>query len=160
MKKLIVLAFVLMNLMIFSHAEVFPESALPPEVVNIELTSFDAKANKANFEVKLYNPNAFKLPVREVYGDIQLNELANANIEANGKKSLGPHDTQVFSVPIIVKPDALLKASNDVMINGSAHYKFKGYMMTPVGELPIEDEGELTQAQILSFFQAVLSLSQ
>jgi LEA14-like dessication related protein len=160
MKKLLAIAFVIMNLSALSHAGVMPDNVLAPEVVNIKLKSFTAEQNRAILDVSLYNPNDFKLPVREMYGDIYLNETAIAKIEALGEKSLGAHETQLFSVPVIVKPDELTNASTNVMMNGVANYRFKGYMMSPVGEVPVEHEGQLTREQIMSFFQAVMSIRQ
>tara|TARA_R110001606_G_scaffold395664_2_gene568386 strand:+ start:3626 stop:4114 length:489 start_codon:yes stop_codon:yes gene_type:complete len=160
MKKLFALAFVILNFMTYSHAEIIPESVLAPEVVNINLKSFTAKENRAVIEVTLYNPNDFKLPVREMYGDILLNENTIANIEALSKKSLGAHETQLITVPVIVKPDELANASTNVMMSGVANYRFKGYMMSPVGEIPVEHQGQLTREQMLSFFQAVVAIRQ
>jgi LEA14-like dessication related protein len=160
MKKLFVIAFLVLNFITYSHAEVFPDSVLSPEVVNIKLKSFTAEENSAVLDVTLYNPNDFKLPVREMYGDIYLNENAIANIEALGKKSLGAHETQIFTVPVTVNPDELTNASSNVMMSGLANYRFKGYMMSPVGEIPVEHQGQLTREQMLTFFQAVIAIRQ
>lgn len=158
MKKLLAIVFVIVNFSTFSNADAFPDNVLPPEVVNIKLTSFDTEKNRAVFDVSLYNPNNFKLPVREVYGDIYLNENAIANIEALSKKSLAAHDTQIFSVPVVIKPEQLTNASSNIMLSGIAHYRFKGHMMTSVGELPVEYEDQLTKQQIMNFIQVVLSI--
>lgn len=158
MKNLLAIIFLIINFLTFSNAAVFPDNVLPPEIVNIKLTSFDAEKNRAVFDVKLYNPNNFKLPVREAYGDIYLNENAIASIEALSKKSLAAHDTQIFSIPVVVKAEQLTNAGSNIMLTGIANYRFKGYMMTPVGELPVEREGQLTKQEILSFLQAIMSL--
>lgn len=160
MKKLFIIAFILLNFMAYSHAQVLPDSVISPEVVNIELKSFTAEDNTAVLDVTLYNPNDFKLPIREMYGDIYLNENAIANIEALGKKSLGAYETRIFTVPVTVQPDELTNASSNVMLSGVANYRFKGYMMSPVGEIPVEHEGQLTTEQIFSFFQAVIAIRQ
>lgn len=160
MKKLFVIAFIVLNFMTYSQAGVIPDSVQSPEVINISLKSFTAAENRAVLDVTLYNPNDFKLPVREMYGDIYLNESAIANVEALGKKSLGAHETQIFTVPVTVKPDQLTNASSNVMMSGVANYRFKGYMMSPVGEIPVEHQGQLTREQMLSFFQAVIAIRQ
>lgn len=160
MRKLFTIVFIVLNFMTYSNAEVLPDSVLPPEVVNIELKSFTAEENRAIFDISLYNPNDFKIPVREVYGDIYLNEKTIANIEALSKKSLGAYDTQIFTVPVLVKPDELLNASTNVMMTGLANYRFKGYMMSPVGEIPVEHEGQLTKEQLISLLQAVTAIRQ
>lgn len=157
MKILLAIAFVIMNLSTFSNANIFPEDILPPEVVNIQLKSFSAKENSAVFDVTLFNPNHFKLPLREVYGDLYLNDNVIANIEALSKKSLAAHASQIFTVPIIIKPEQLANASTNVIVSGVANYRFKGYMMTPVGELPIEHKAHLTNQQILTFVQTILA---
>jgi len=160
MKKLFVIAFLVLNFMTFSHAALFPDSVLPPEIVNIKLKSYNAEENSAILDVTLYNPNDFKLPVREMYGDIYLNDNAIANIEALGKRSLGAHETQMFTVPVTVKPDELANASTNVMMSGVANYRFKGYMMSPVGEIPVEHQGQLSREQMFSLFQAVIAIRQ
>ncbi|MFT6909555.1 MAG: LEA14-like dessication related protein [Oleiphilaceae bacterium] len=160
MKKLFVIAFLVLNFITYSHADVFPDSVVSPEVVNIKLKSFTAEKNRAVLDVTLYNPNDFKLPVREMYGNIYLNENAIANIEAIGKKSLGAHETQIFTVPVTVQPDELNNASSNVMMSGVANYHFKGYVMSPVGEIPVEHQGQLTREQMLAFFQAVIAIRQ
>ncbi len=146
--------------MTYSNAELLPDSVMSPEVVDIKLKSFTAEENRAVLDVTLYNPNDFKLPIREVYGDIYLNENAIANFEALSKKSLGAHETQIFTVPVTANPDELVNASTSVMMTGEANYRFKGYMMSPVGEIPVEHEGQLTREQMLSFFQAVIAIRQ
>tara|TARA_R110002050_G_scaffold1244_4_gene8697 strand:- start:130151 stop:130639 length:489 start_codon:yes stop_codon:yes gene_type:complete len=160
MKKLFAIAFIVLNFITYSNADLLPDSVLPPEIVDIKLKSFKAEDSRAVLDVTLHNPNDFKLPIREAYGDIYLNDSAIANIEALGKKSLGPRETQVFTVPVTVKPDELVNASTNVMMSGVANYRFKGYMMSPVGEMPVEHQGQLTREQMLSFFQAVMTVRQ
>jgi len=160
MKTLFAIVFIAFNFMPYSHAELLPDSVLPPEIVDIKLKSFTAEENRAVLDVTLHNPNDFKLPIREAYGDIYLNDSAIANIEALGKKSLGPLETQLFTVPVSVQPDELVNASANVMMSGVANYRFKGYMMSPVGEVPVEHEGQLSREQMLSFFQAVMAIRQ
>lgn len=160
MKKLFAIAFVIMNLSTFSNADVFPENVLSPEVVNVELKSFTAAENSAVLDVTLHNPNNFKLPVKEMYGDVYLNDSAIANVEALGKKSLDANETRVFTVPVTVKPNELTNASTNVLMSGVANYRFKGYMMSPVGEIPVEHKGQLTKEQLLTFFQAVMTIQR
>lgn len=44
-----------------------------PEVRGIELKSFSVLDNTATFEVTLYNPNSFSLPISGLTGGIKLN---------------------------------------------------------------------------------------
>ncbi len=46
-----------------------------PQVKGVELKSFSAKNKQAVFEVALYNPNNFSLPISGMNGDIVLNQL-------------------------------------------------------------------------------------
>ena len=91
-----------------------------PQIQNIKLISFSAEKETAVFEVQVYNPNDFKVPVREVSGDIYLNEQHVSNLEANSKKSLVPLSPQTFTVPIVVNSDAVMTSANDIMLTGVA----------------------------------------
>ena len=77
-------------------------------------------------------------------------------MEANSNKSLAPLSSQTFTLPIMVNRDAVMASANDIVITGIAEYRFKGYIMTPVGELPITESGRLTAYQALAFLQAAL----
>jgi hypothetical protein len=44
-------------------------------------------------------------------------------------------------VPITVDTDATVESANNIMLTGIAEYEFNGYMMTPVGEIPINKAG-------------------
>lgn len=141
----------------YCHADAFDYSSMKyPEIRDIKLVSFSAEQETAIFDVSVYNPNTYKLPVRELSGEIYLNKQHVSTLDATSKKSLAPLATQVFTVPIKVNSDALMTAANDVMLTGTAAYRFKGYMMTPVGELPISESGQLTAEQILTFLRATL----
>ena len=156
MRTLLAILLVWAGFIAYSNADILEDSVLTPEIRTITLNSFSAEENSAVFDVEVYNPNAFKLPVRELYGDIHLNQYDVADVEASSKKSLAAHSTQIYTVPINVDLDSLMNAAAGVMIQGSAKYSFKGYMMTPVGEMPISEEGELSAEQILAFLNAML----
>lgn len=156
MRKLLAILLVSMSFITCSNADILKDSILIPEIRNITLNSFSADENRAVFDVEVYNPNPFKLPVRELYGNINLNQYNVADIEATSNNSLKAHGTQMFTVPVKVDPDALMNAAAGVMMQGRAKYIFKGYMMTPVGEIPVTQEGELTAEQIIVLIQATL----
>jgi len=157
MKKLSALFILLLSIASYGYAAVFdPDSLQYPQIQNIQLNSFSAEQETAIFEVQVYNPNDFKLPIRELSGDIYLNEQHVSNLEANSKKDLAPLSTQTFIVPVIVKTDAVMTSAEDILLTGVANYRFKGYMMTPIGELPILESGQLTAEQVLTFLQATL----
>jgi LEA14-like dessication related protein len=154
MSKLLAIFLMSISIIVSSNADILEDSVLTPEIRSIKLNSFSAEENHAVFDVEVYNPNAFKLPVRELYGDIHLNQYNIADIEASSKQSLGAHATQMFTVPVEVNPDALMNAAAAVMIQGLAKYSFKGYVMTPVGEMPITQAGELNTEQVIELLHA------
>lgn len=158
MKKLFTLLLVSISFIGLSYADIFSEAIQMPEVKNIQLKSFSPEENSAVFVVDVYNPNAFKLPVREIYGDMHLNDHHVADVEANSKRSLAAHATETFTVPIEAMPNGLVNAATSILTIGVAKYSFKGNMMTPVGEIPLLEEGELTTEQIMALLQAALSV--
>ena len=161
MKKLLALTFVLMSFIGYGYAGVFStDSVLLPKIRNIQLKSFSAEENRAVFDVTVYNPNDFKLPVRELSGDIYLNDQIVANLEATSKQSLGALATQLFTVPVVINPDALIISANGIMTSGVAKYNFKGYMLTPVGELPISQQDQLTTEQMLALLHISILTKQ
>jgi len=156
-KKLPVLFMLLFSFVTYGYADAFDFSSMKyPEIRDIKLISFSPEHKTATFEVLVYNPNTYKVPVKELTGNIYLNKQHVSTLDANSKKSLAPLATQVFTVPINVNTEALMTAANDVMLTGIADYRFKGYMMTPVGELPITESGQLTAEQILTLIRATL----
>lgn len=152
-----VFVVVLMLISLVSQAGVLDQNIIMPEIQAIKLKQFSPELNSAIFEVEVYNPNSFKLPVKELSGDILLSHNKVAELSANSKKSLAAQSTQLFTVPVSVNVDNLLLSIDTVLKSGIAHYQFQGYMMTPVGELPIEQHGELSNEQILILLQALLT---
>lgn len=57
-----------------------------PQIQLIKLISFSAEKQQAVFEVDVYNPNDFKIPVRELSGEIFLNKERVSTLKANSKK--------------------------------------------------------------------------
>lgn len=155
MKKLFVVVWMLISFA--SHAGILDQDIIMPEIQTVTLKQFSAELNSAVFDVEVYNPNTFKLPVKELSGDILLSQHKVAELSANSKKSLAAQSTQLFTVPVSINVANLLLSIDTVLKSGVAHYQFKGYMMTPVGELPIEQHGELSNEQILVLLQALLT---
>ena len=127
-----------------------------PQIQLIKLISFSAEKQQAVFEVEVYNPNDFKIPVRELTGEIFLNKQRVSTLEANSKKSLAALSTQTFIVPITVDTNATVESANNIILTGIAEYEFNGYMMTPVGEIPVNKSGQLSAEQLLVFLQMIL----
>ncbi|MBE0439202.1 MAG: LEA type 2 family protein [Gammaproteobacteria bacterium] len=155
MKKMFVVVLMLIGLV--SQAGVLDQAIMMPEIQTIKLKQFSAELNSAIFEVEVYNPNSFKLPVKQLSGDILLSHNKVAQLNASSKKSLAAQSTQLFTVPVSVNLDNLLLSMDSVLKSGVAHYQFQGYMMTPVGDLPIEQHGELSNDQILVLLHALLT---
>jgi hypothetical protein len=156
MKKYLILVLTLL-LPINSSAAMFDaENTKLPQIKRIELISFSPENQSAVFDVDVYNPNDFKLPVRELTGEVHLNEQHVASLQATSKSSLAALSTQTFKVPISVKPDAMLLSAQQILLSGRAEYLFKGYMMTPVGELPIQHQGQLDSQQIVFLLNTIL----
>ncbi len=157
MKQFLIIAFTLLLLPLNSIAVMFDaENTKPPQIKRVELISFSAENHSAVFDVDVYNPNDFKLPVRELTGETHLNKQHVASLQATSKSSLAAFSTQTFKVPISVKPDAMLLSAQQIFISGQAEYLFKGYMMTPVGELPIRYQGQLDSQQIVFLLNTIL----
>ena len=124
-----------------------------PQIKGIELKSFSVKDKQALFEVALYNPNAFSLPISGVTGDIVLNQMAIGSIEAGSDQSLAAHATQLVAVPIMLDPDLLIKAAKSVLNLRQAEYTFNGGIMTSMGQIPFSKKGDLSvQDLIYTFF--------
>ncbi len=157
MKHYFMLCMVLLLLAINSHAALFdPDNTLTPQIKRIQLVSFSTENHQAVFDVDVYNPNDFKLPVRELSGQVHLNQQHVASLDATSKASLAPLSMQTYKVPISVKPQAIVSSANQIMMSGQAHYQFKGYMMTPIGELPIQHQGQLDPQQIVLLLNTIL----
>ncbi len=123
-----------------------------PEVKKIELKSFSMKDQQAVFEVLLYNPNSFSVPITKMMGDITLNQIAIGNIDVESDIALESYATQKVSVPIKLNSNALIKAVKNIFKLRQAEYTFKGGVMTSAGELKFSTEGDLSMKELISTF--------
>lgn len=123
-----------------------------PQVKGVELKSFSAKNKQAVFEVALYNPNSFSLPISGLNGDIVLNKLTIGNIDAESDQSLAAHATQSVTLPIMLDTDALAKAAKSVLNLRQAQYIFNGRVSTSAGQIPISKKGNLSVQDLISAF--------
>ena len=125
-----------------------------PEVKGVELKSFSAKNKQAVFEVALYNPNNFSLPISGMNGDIVLNQLTIGSLDAESDQHLAALSTQLVTLPILLNTDALVKAVKSVLNQRQAQYTFNGGLMTSVGKIPFSKKGDLSMKDLISaFFQ-------
>lgn len=123
-----------------------------PQVKGIALKSFSVEDKQALFEVALYNPNAFSLPISGVTGDIILNQMAIGSIDAGSDQILAAHATQLVAVPIMLDPDLLVKAAKSVLNLRQAQYTFNGGIMTSMGQIPFSKKGDLSVQDLINAF--------
>ncbi len=151
MKK--ILPFLLLSLsLIGCNSGLVKEFVDMPEVKGLELKSFSAKDKKAIFEVDLYNPNAFSLPLSGMTGDITVNQLTIGSVDAKSDESLAAHSTQKVTLPIMLNSDALMEAAKSVMKQQKAEYSFNGGVKTSVGDIPLSKKGNLSLQDLISTF--------
>ena len=99
MTKLTLNLTLFLNLVLGQYVYAFDmASMLTPQIQDIMLISFSAEKQNAVFEVDVYNPNDFKIPVRELSGEVFLNKYLVSKLEASSKKSLAALSTQTFNV--------------------------------------------------------------
>ena len=123
-----------------------------PQVKGIALKSFSVEDKQALFEVALYNPNAFSLPISGVTGDIILNQMAIGSIDAGSDQILAAHATQLVAVPIMLDPDLLIKAAKSVLNLRQAQYTLNGGIMTSMGQIPFSKKGDLSVQDLINAF--------
>jgi LEA14-like dessication related protein len=131
-------------------ADMVKEFVAPPEVKNIQLANFSVEDKQAVFELSLYNPNPFPLPISGMAGDISLNNLHIGSLEAQSEQHLAAYGTQTVTLPVSLDPNALLEAAKSVLLQGKANYNFNGNVSTSLGQVPFTKEGELSAKDILS----------
>jgi LEA14-like dessication related protein len=125
-----------------------------PQVKGVELKSFSAENKQAVFEIALYNPNNFSLPISGMNGDIMLNQLTIGSLDAESDQHLAALSTQLVTLPILLNADALVKAVKSILNQRQAQYTFNGGLMTSVGKIPFSKKGDLSMKDLISaFFQ-------
>jgi len=150
MKKL--LTVLIMAMTLSGCASMVQELMQAPQVKGVQLKSFSAKDKSIVFDVDLYNPNSFALPISGLSGDMMLNQLEVGSIEAESDQNLAALSTQTVTVPIALDTNALIEAAQSVLTKRQANYNFNGGVKTPVGKIPFSKSGELSAQEILSTF--------
>jgi LEA14-like dessication related protein len=148
--KRIILISVIVSL--FGCGQIIKEFVDTPEIRGVELKSFSAVDKTAIFEVALYNPNNFSLPISGLVGGVKLNQMMIGSIDAKSDQSLLAHTTQRVTLPISLNTNALVKAIRAVMSQGQAHYSFEGNVKTSVAQIPFSKKGELSVNDLISAF--------
>ena len=148
MKKLFAILFLSISL-VGCSSDLINKLVEAPEIKGIQLKSFSMKDKSVIFDIDLYNPNPFPLPISSLSGDFKLNQLAIGSIAAETDKSLAAHATQTVTLPIAFDTDALIDAAQSVFTNREAKYNFSGGIGTSVGQLPFSKQGELSVTDII-----------
>lgn len=125
------------------------ELVATPEIKNIQLSHFSVQDRTAIFNVSLYNPNPFPLPISAIAGDIAINTLTIGSLEAKSNQSLAAFGTQDITLPLSLNPDRLLNAVQSVLLRGEANYTFKGKLQTSLGPVPFAKEGALSVKKMM-----------
>ena len=148
MKKIIIL--LLLSLSLVGCNEIVKEFVSAPEVKGIRLADFSIAEKKVVFDVDLYNPNPFTLPMSGFSGDFKLNNLSIGSVEASSDQKLVAHGTQTITLPISLDTSALIEAAKSVFTQRQANYHFNGGVDTSVGKIPFSKSGELSVQDIIS----------
>ncbi len=149
MKKSLVIILLSMGLLGCS-SELIQQFVERPQVKNIQLKSFSVQNEKVVFEVDLFNPNPFTLPLSGLSGNMILNELVIGSLEVSSDKSLAANTTQTITVPVQLDQNALIEAAKSVFTKRQANYNFSGGLKTSVGKIPFSKSGELSVQEIIS----------
>jgi LEA14-like dessication related protein len=129
-----------------------------PQIQQVTLESISVETHSAVFTVVVFNPNSIKIPVRSVDGQLKLNAVTVAMFEAKSKTSLAAKSATTFRVPVQLKQSELTSAIQTTFLTGKANYEITAYMMTPIGEVPIQETGDITQEQLLMLLQSFSSM--
>jgi len=121
-----------------------------PQIKDIELKSFSAQEESVVFDVSLYNPNVFPLPISQLNGDFKLNDLSIGSIAATSDETLGAQSTQVVSLPIKLSSSALISSAKSAFSTQKANYNLSGEIETSAGKLPLAKEGSLSVSDVVS----------
>ena len=140
----------LLSLSLFGcNSSYINELVATPEIKNIQLSHFSVQDRKAIFNVSLYNPNPFPLPISAIAGDMTLNSLTIGSLEAKSDQNLTAYGTQDITLPLSLDPDALLDAAQSVLLQGKASYTFNGDVQTSIGRVPFTKEGVLSAKEVM-----------
>ena len=120
-----------------------------PEVKSVQLKSFSAQNKTVVFDVGLFNPNAFSLPIDGFDGAVKLNSFDVGKFAAKTDTSLPAKEVQTITLPITLDAEAFGRAARSVLSDGQALYNFKGGVDTSVGKVPFSQDGELSMQEII-----------
>jgi len=121
-----------------------------PQVKDVSLQSFSIEDKSVVFDVSLYNPNIFPLPVSGLSGDFILNDIAIGSMAAKSDKILAASETQVVTLPIKLNTQGFIDAAKRAFTTQKASYQFNGGIKTTAGTLPFSKQGDLSVKDLMS----------
>jgi len=125
-----------------------------PEVKSIQLKQFSIQDKSMVFDVGLFNPNAFALPIDSADGMVRLNGVDIGRFAVQRKQKLEAKKVGMLTLPITLDAKALGKAVRSVFEQGKASYYFQGGVDTGIVKVPFSQEGKLSVQDI---FAAMMS---
>ena len=150
MKKIISYTLLAVSLILSGCNEIVKEFVSAPEIKAVRLVNFSMAEKQVIFDVDLYNPNAFTLPLSGLSGDFKLNDLTIGSVSATSEEKLAALATQTVTMPINLDTDALINAAKSVFTQQRAIYNFNGGVDTSIGQVPFSQSGELSVRDIVS----------
>ena len=132
------------------NSSIVKQLVAAPEVKSIKLKSFSVKDQSVVFDVSVYNPNIYPLPISGLNGDFKLNKVSVGSMAATSDKSLAGQQTQVVTLPIKLNTDAFKKAAKSAIAARQTNYSFNGAIDTSIGQVPVSKTGSVSVADLLS----------
>jgi LEA14-like dessication related protein len=145
-----ILLLLLLTLTLVGCNSIVAKLVSAPEVKAVRLVDFSMIDKQVIFDVDLYNPNAFALPMSGFSGEFTLNNLTIGSVEASSDQKLVAYGTQTVTLPISLDTNALIDAAKSVLTKQQALYSFNGGVDTTIGKVPFSKSGELSAQDIIS----------
>lgn len=119
MKKFTLFFFILFSLLGCTASQL-KSFVLTPQLKGVQLNSFSAADKQASFDVEIYNPNLFDIPVSTIKGEIKLNQLSIGHIAAtNPSNTLKSLESQKITIPIQLDSSVLMDVAKGALLQGS-----------------------------------------
>jgi LEA14-like dessication related protein len=121
-----------------------------PEIKGIQLKSFSVEDQSVVFDLSVYNPNVFPLPISGLSGDFKLNQVVIGALAATSDKNLAAQQTQTVTLPIQLNTNAFISGAKSALSTQQAKYSFNGGIETSAGTLPFSKTGNLSLSDIMA----------
>ncbi len=149
MKKYLSIIFISLFL-VGCNSSLVKQLVAAPEIKGIKLKSFSVEQQSVVFDVSVYNPNIYPLPISGINGDFKLNQVSIGSLAAKSDKSLAAQQTQVVTLPIKLSTSAFKQAAKNAISTRKTDYSFNGAIDTSVGKVPVSKTGSISVADLLS----------